>query len=136
MSSPPPAPHLAARIDSRNGVASVALTGELDLGTVPILEGHLAPFENDGVAAILVDLRDLTFTDTTGIRALIDATDRVITSGRRLILVDARPFVRSVFRLTGTERLLDNRDAAGVLHRFAAGTAGAGGEAADVDSDH
>lgn len=136
MSSPPPAPHLTARIDSRNGVANVALTGELDLGTVPILEGHLAPFENDGVAAIVVDLRDLSFTDTTGIRALVDATERVTTSGRHLIVVGARPFVRSVFRQTGTEGLLNDRDAAGVLHRFAVGTAGAEGEAADGDPDH
>jgi anti-anti-sigma factor len=126
-------PHLTARIDSQNGVAKIALTGALDLATVPLLEGHLAPFENDGVAAIMVDLRDLAFTDTTGMRALMGAKDRVATSGRRLILVGARPFVRRVFSLSGSEHLLNDQDTAGVLRRF---TTGAEGEAADVESDH
>ncbi len=128
------APHLTAHTYSRNGVANIALAGELDLATVPLLESHLAPFENDGVAAIMVDLRDLAFTDTTGIRALVGAKDRVTTSERRLILVGARPLVRRVFQLTGTEDLLDDRDAAGVLHRFAVGVTHTEGDAADADS--
>ena len=126
-------PQLTARIDSQNGVGSIALSGELDIVTVSVLEGHLAPFENDGVAAIMVDLQDLVFTDTTGIRAFLQARDRVTTSGRRLILVGAGPSVRRLFQLTGTEDLLDDGDAAGVLHRFAAG---AEGEAVDDHSDH
>ena len=42
-------PEFTARIESRNGVASIALSGELDIATAPVLEGHLALFEPDAV---------------------------------------------------------------------------------------
>jgi anti-sigma B factor antagonist len=118
------APQLTARSASQNGVANIELTGELDLATVPVLEGHLAPFENDGVAAIVLDLRSLIFTDTTGIHAFLRARDRIATSGRQLVVVGATPPVRRVFELTGTDALLDDRNTAGVLDRFTGGRAG------------
>ena len=44
------------QVNSRNGVASIALRGELDLATVSDFEGSLAPVESDGVSAIMIDL--------------------------------------------------------------------------------
>lgn len=111
-------PQFTAQINSRNGVASIALRGELDIATVPDLESHLAPFEGNGVSAIMLDLRELTFIDSTGLHALLRARDRAKTDGHRLILVGARPSARRLFELTGTEFLLDDQDAVGVLNRF------------------
>lgn len=126
---------LTARIDSVNGVGSIALSGELDITTVPILEGHLAPFENDGVSAIMVDLRDLAFTDPTGIQALLMAQARVDASGRRLIVVGATPPVRRVFELTCNGSLLDDRDAAGVLGQFTGSRADGDAQTTDAGGD-
>jgi anti-anti-sigma factor len=108
----------SAQVNSRNGVASISLRGELDTATVPDLEGHLAPFEGNGVTAIMLDLRELTFIDSTGLHAILRARDRATTDGHRLILVGARPSARRLFELTGTEFLLDDQDAVGVLNRF------------------
>ncbi len=111
-------PQFSAQIHSRNGVASIALRGDLDMATVPDLEGHLAPFENDGVSAIMLDMRGLTFMDTTALHSLVRARERAKTNGQRLILVGARPTTRRLFELTCTEYLLDDRDTVGVLNRF------------------
>jgi anti-sigma B factor antagonist len=127
-------PTLTARIDSQNGVGTVALSGELDLNTVPVFESQLALFENEGVATIMVDLRDLVFTDSTGLRALLSAKRRVTIRGRHLIFVGARPRVRRAFQLTGTEVLLDDRDAESVFHRFAVDMTHTEGEVADAGS--
>jgi anti-sigma B factor antagonist len=129
------APQLNAIVDTLNGVASIAFTGELDLATVPVLEDHLSPFENDGVAAIMVDLRDVAFTDSTGVHALLEARQRINAGGRRFIMVGARPSVRRVFALTGNESLLNDRDAAGVLDRFTRGRANQEGPAAAEGAD-
>jgi anti-sigma B factor antagonist len=107
-----------AQVNSRNGVASIALRGELDLATVPDLEGHLAPFESNGVSAIMLDLRELTFIDSVALQSLVRARERAETNGQRLILVGARPTARRLLELTGTEYLLDDRDTVGVLNRF------------------
>ena len=111
-------PRLSVRADSRNGVAHVSLDGEIDMSTAPVLESRLAPFESDGVDTIMLDLRDLAFTDSTGIHAFLAARNRVTVSGRRLILVGATPSVRRVFDLTRTQDLLDEGDAADLLGRF------------------
>ena len=108
----------SAQVNSRNGVASVALRGELDLATVSDFEGYLAPVESDGVSAIRLDLRELTFIDSVALHSLIRARERVEMNGKRLILVGARPAARRLFELTRTEYLLDDQDAAGVINRF------------------
>ena len=111
-------PQFTAQVNSRNGVASIALRGELDLATVPDLEGHLAPFESNGVSAIMLDLRELTFIDSVAVHSIVRARERAKTNGQRLILVGARPTARRLFELTCTEYLLDDPDTVGVLNRF------------------
>ena len=111
-------PQFTAQINSRNGVASIALRGELDQATVSDLEGHLAPFESDGVSAIMLDLRELTFIDSVALHSLVRARERAQTNGQQLILVGARPTARRLFELTSTEYLLDDRETVGVLNRF------------------
>lgn len=107
-----------AQVNSRNGVVSIALRGELDLATVSDFEGHLAPFESNGVSAIMLDLRELTFIDSVALHSIVRARERAQTNGQRLILVGARRSARRLFELTSTEYLLDDQDAVGVLNRF------------------
>jgi anti-sigma B factor antagonist len=109
---------LTTRIDSRNGVASITLSGELDVATVPLLERHLALFESNGIGGIILDLRELTFLDYSGLHVFLAAHARAKAAGRKLILIGATHAARRLFELTYTEFLLDDGDAAGVLDQF------------------
>jgi anti-anti-sigma factor len=115
------APQLTARIESRNGVARIALEGDLDMATVPVLSDHLGHFEADGVAGIMLDLRDLTFVDCSGLRVFLEARERSNANGHRFILVGASPGARRLFELTGTKFLLDEQEAVSLLDRFTRG---------------
>ena len=88
-----------ARVEPGPRATTIALGGELDMATAPILEEHLVRAEADGVVAILIDLRELTFMDTTGLHAFLAARSRAEGKGRTLLLVGAkepvRPGVRS-----------------------------------------
>ncbi|HEV8089248.1 MAG TPA: STAS domain-containing protein [Actinomycetota bacterium] len=95
------------RTERRAGAADVALVGELDLLTVPILEEDLARFEREGIGKIKLDLNDLTFLDCSALRAFLCARDRANANGHRLLLVGASPCARRLFELTGTKFLLD-----------------------------
>ena len=123
---------LTALVDTRAGIARVALRGELDMVTVPALEHHLEPFANDGVSAVLLDLRELTFIDSSGLHALVRASERAKASGHRLILIGTRPSARRLFELTGTEHLLDDQDHVGALKRFAETTRGRSGRSPEA----
>jgi anti-sigma B factor antagonist len=100
-----------AQVESGRGATKIVLSGELDLETVPILEEYLGRVEAAGVAAIVIDLRELTFVDSVGLRAFLAARDRAEANGHQLLLVGAKEPVRRVFALTGQESLLDNQDA-------------------------
>jgi hypothetical protein len=47
-----PQPPFGTRVEVHDGVAVMALSGELDMATVPILRENLAPFEGNGVSTI------------------------------------------------------------------------------------
>ena len=109
---------LTTRIDARNGVTSIALVGELDMATAPILNDQLTVTEQDGSKAIVLDLRDLSFMDSSGLHELVQAYRRSETNGHRLLVVGANPSTRRLCELTGTEFLLDAKGTAELLGRF------------------
>lgn len=112
---------LTVSIESRNGVANVALSGELDLATVPILKEHLAHLEREDVIAIVIDLRDLAFLDCSGLRAFLAGRDHARANGHRFVMVGAGSSTRRLLALTGTEYLIDDDETADMLARFTGG---------------
>ena len=106
------------QVNSRNGVARVALHGELDMSTVPFLEEQIGLLNNDGVSGIMLDLRDLTFVGTSGMHAFVDARDEARSRGKRLILVGASGPVRRVFELLQLGSLLDDVESSRLMERF------------------
>ena len=109
------------RIDTRNGVTSIAISGELDMSTVSILNDQLAALEDDGAKAIVIDLRDLGFIDSSGLHAILRAYRRSEQNGHRLLVVGANPMMRRLCEVTRTEFLLDAKGTAKVLGRFTGG---------------
>jgi anti-anti-sigma factor len=112
------------RIEARNGVARIALEGELVTATVPTLEQQLQHFEQIGVNAIMLDLRDLAFINSSGLYAFLRAKERSKANGHRFILVGAGPVSQRLFALTRTEFLLDEEEAASVLDEFTGSAVG------------
>ena len=106
------------RTDSRNGVTSIALSGELDMATVPILVDQLTAVESDGAKAIILDLREVRFIDSSGLHALVSAHRHSEQDGQGLLLVGASASVRRLCQVMGTEFLLDSRRTAELLGRF------------------
>ncbi len=103
------------RITWRNGVATAALSGALDLATASVLKERLGLLEQVGPRAIVLDLRELTFIDSTGVHAFLQARERADSTGYRLILSGANELTLRLFELTGTEFLLDDQGAGDLL---------------------
>jgi anti-sigma B factor antagonist len=108
MGSPP----FTARVEPGTNATTIALSGELDMATVPILEEHLVRAEADGVAAIVIDLVEVTFIESVGLHAFVAARERAEANGRRLLLFGVKPELRRVFELTRTEFLLESESVA------------------------
>jgi anti-anti-sigma factor len=62
----------------------VVVRGELDLAGVPALEAALLWADEAGVAALELDLRGVTFIDSSGIRCVLGAYHAALARGAQL----------------------------------------------------
>ena len=84
----------------------IRLAGELDLTSADDLEQELRRVELTDAHVIAVDLRELTFIDSMGVRLLLHAVMRSAQGTNRLILVRGRQEVQRVFELCDLVRRL------------------------------
>jgi anti-anti-sigma factor len=92
----------------RDGRAVVLVRGELDLATAPDLEGAVTAGLDAG-KDVVVDLRELDFMDSSGLRVLVAAHARARRDGGRFAIVRPLPggAVARILSVAGIERELD-----------------------------
>jgi anti-anti-sigma factor len=93
---------------TRNGtVAVIAPTGELDLSGAALLEDELDRLASEtDLSTVVLDLRELEFMDSSGLRLVVLADMRAREAGRRFVLVKGAETVHRVFEITRmSERL-------------------------------
>ena len=86
--------------------------GELDLSTVDALARVIDEAIDEGAAAVSIDLRALTFIDSTGLRCLLKLAERSRRDGFDLELTPGSPSVMRLFELTRTRHVLPFREVA------------------------
>jgi anti-anti-sigma factor len=92
----------------QNGdVVAVSAIGELDIATAELLDDELRRVHALNPKLLVLDLRDLTFLDSTGIRTILAADARTQEDGSALKIVRGPQEVDKVFRLTGLGERLD-----------------------------
>jgi anti-sigma B factor antagonist len=106
--SQPPQFSCPATRDGRH--ARLTPRGELDLCTVDALSRVVDEAVDDGAAALTIDLRALTFIDSTGLRYLLTLAERGRLEGFDLELTPGPPSVMRLFALTRTEHVLPFRE--------------------------
>jgi anti-sigma B factor antagonist len=94
------------QIEQRGDAVHVVMSGELDISTAQRLEDDLKRVEADKPATTVLDLQQLSFMDSTGLRLLIMADSRARAEDRRLVIVQGNEMVQRVMRLTRLDERL------------------------------
>jgi anti-anti-sigma factor len=76
--------------------------GELDLGTVSQLSRRVQELTTAGVKHVIIDLRGLSFIDSSGVEYLTSVASHAQRDGWQLSLIQGAPTVRRVFAHTRT----------------------------------
>ncbi|MDX3231975.1 STAS domain-containing protein [Streptomyces sp. ME19-01-6] len=84
----------------------LALRGELDLEGAPVLERVAGEALARRPDRLVLDCRDVTFCDSSGLNVLLRLHGRAGQAGAQLVLADISSSLRHVLRLTETERVL------------------------------
>jgi len=97
-----------------DGVRVLAVRGELDLSTAPDLEGPLDTAVNGGGGAVLIDLAECEFIDSTGIALIVRAWQQLSgNGGKGWAICCANDQVQRVLDVSGLDQSLPvhaNRD--------------------------
>lgn len=80
---------------------TLCLSGELDIGSSPTVEAHLAEHDDlESCDTIVIDLRALRFLDSSGLRALFWLDDQSRRAGCRAVFIRGPRAVRRIFEVT------------------------------------
>jgi anti-sigma B factor antagonist len=83
-----------------DGVTVMTVSGELDLSTAPTLGEHLTDRGAAGDRLVVLDLRQVTFMDSSALGALVAALKGFLKVGTTFRLVFNQPTVRRLFEIT------------------------------------
>jgi anti-anti-sigma factor len=91
------------RIETRrdSGRVILALSGELDMASAELLQEALASEELRGEQAIVLDLQQLEFIDSTGLRSILAALERCRERNQEFAITPGSQQVQRLLRITG-----------------------------------
>ena len=96
---------LRAEVIRQDGSVVLALTGELDIGTAPVLRRTVAQLVSPHLRALTLDLGGLTFVDVVGLRALVDVGEITTGPGATLRMRNVTDRTLWIIRLAEFEEL-------------------------------
>lgn len=96
------------RIDVRNEPDRVVLGlhGELDLLGAPLLQKQIESAEVGAKGIVVLDLQDLQFVDSAGLRVILAAHERAHSQGQELALTRGPEQVQRLFTIAGVNEHL------------------------------
>lgn len=90
---------------SGDGHGEVRVAGELDAYSAPVLEAELDRHEGEG--DLRLHMAGVTFIDSTGLRVVVAADNRLRDGDHRLVVVDPSPSVLRLLQLTSLDERFD-----------------------------
>jgi anti-anti-sigma factor len=98
--------------DKEEGVLTVAVDGKIDGATAPDLESRLVEWLDQGENRIVLDLREVYYISSAGLRVVLMGAKRLQNKGR-LVLAGLKPEVKEIFEMAGFDTILDFYDQPG-----------------------
>ena len=99
-------PLLTVEAAAEPGTVVLALRGELDPHTAPILDEHVNRALDAGATTVILELAALSFIDSSGLRSVIAAHKALGERGGTLVLRSPGPTTQRLLDVTGLTDLL------------------------------
>jgi anti-sigma B factor antagonist len=89
-----------------NGVERIALAGRMDTAGAQAIDLRFTSLATTRPALIVVDLSQVSFLASMGIRTLLSAARALMRRGGRMVLASPQPLVGEVLKVAGIEALI------------------------------
>jgi len=119
---------VAYSVAESDDAARVALRGELDLASVPLVRELMTSLVADQrspqLRELVVDVKALRFVDMAGLGAVLEARRALLARSGVVWLYGASPFIRRVLTLAGLHEMINDDPRLSVLASSPAARAG------------
>jgi anti-sigma B factor antagonist len=96
---------ITTSIAHRDGVAVVSIGGEIDLSTAPAFEAAIAEALGQDPPVLVIELSDVSFMASVGLRILVATQEQVGTS-IQLAVVAGNAAAKRPIQLTGVDKVV------------------------------
>ena len=87
--------------------AVVAVTGELDMLTVPALREELNAVIEGGIRRVVLDLTDVSFIDSVSLAAIVTTRRRLGEGGRVGVVIEEGSYAMLIFEIGGLDSVVE-----------------------------
>lgn len=94
-------PSLAIHVDTEDNRMVVFPMGEIDYGNVADLRARLLEIAKEPTEVVIIDLRDVTFLDSTALSVLVQAKQRFKEQDTEMSVVNPQRRVARILELAG-----------------------------------
>lgn len=91
--------HTSVTVDEANSFARVALQGALNTDTAPAFEQVLQQVIDAGHELTVLDMKDLDYISSAGLRVIFKAAKQTRAADRRLAAANRKPHIDKVFEI-------------------------------------
>jgi anti-anti-sigma factor len=91
--------HTTVTIDEDKSIARVALAGALNTDTAPGFETELQQVIARGLDLTVIDMKDLDYISSAGLRVIFKAAKQTKAAGHRLAAANRKPHIDKVFEI-------------------------------------
>jgi anti-sigma B factor antagonist len=92
--------------DKKGDIVILALSGKLDASTSKTFEDKLLADIDSGGQRFVIDLAQLEYVSSSGLRVLLVAAKRLTSSKGKIVLCSLKDHIRHVFDLAGFSSIL------------------------------
>jgi anti-sigma B factor antagonist len=104
-----PGAGLQLKVESSGDSYSVRMSGELDLASAGVLDTAIAELCADGATRIVLEMQELAFMDSTGLRSVLVGAELCEVNEAGLLIGGTSSQVERLFEVSGVGERLPRR---------------------------
>lgn len=89
------------------GMKVISPAGEIDMHTSPELRKEIMSFVGQRITPLIVDLKNVTYIDSSGIATFVEGLKGTMSYGGRLKLLGLAPQIREIFSFSKLDKVFE-----------------------------
>jgi anti-sigma B factor antagonist len=98
---------MEVNISEENGVSIVAIVGDLDTNTSPILDSEISTLLESGCAKMVINLTDTGYVSSAGLRIFLATAKKITANQGAVKLANPNSVVQEILDISGFSTILD-----------------------------